>query len=287
MQEQHLDDIVCEALDLKPKIKQADLSAWKDLVGRIEQPEQEVTIGFVGKYIDLKDAYISVYEALDHAGYDFACKVNVKLVQAETLTAKTVASELADVDGILVPGGFGDRGVEGKLIAIQYAREQRIPFLGICLGMQLAAIEFARNVLGLKDANSREFTNDSTNYIVDYMADQHDELAKGGTQRLGGYEAMILPKTKAMDAYKQDMITERHRHRYEFNNAYISEFEAAGVIFSGKNPDTDLIEIIELVDHPWFVATQFHPEFTSRPLRPNPLFLAFIAAAIEYKNSQK
>jgi len=286
MQEQHLDDIVCELLDLHPKIERADLSAWEALIERIKHPKQSVTIGFVGKYIDLKDAYISVYEALDHAGYAFECEVNVKLVQADTLTADNVADELADVDGILVPGGFGDRGVEGKLIAIQYAREQAIPFFGICLGMQLATIEFARNVLGLKDANSREFSDTSTNYIIDYIEDQHDDINKGGTQRLGAYEAAIMPGTKAMEAYGQPIIKERHRHRYEFNNEYIKMFEAAGMIFSGKNPQTDLIEMVELKDHPWFVAGQFHPEFTSRPLRPNPLFLAFIKAAIAHKDNK-
>jgi len=287
MQRQHFDDIVCDFLGLRPKIARADLSAWEQLIERVKHPKQKVQIGFVGKYIDLKDAYISVYEALDHAGYNFACEVDVKLIQADMLTPMNVAAELAGVDGILVPGGFGDRGVEGKLLAIQYAREEKIPFLGICLGMQLAAIEFARNVLGFKDANSREFTTDSKNYIIDYMADQHDEIAKGGTQRLGGYEAALLQGTKAMAAYNKDVIVERHRHRYEFNNTYIPDFEAAGMIFSGKNPQTDLIEIIELQDHPWFVASQFHPEFTSRPLRPNPLFLAFIAAAIEHKDHKK
>jgi CTP synthase len=285
MQAQGLDDIVCEMLSLNPKIKRADLSAWEELIERVKHPKQTVTIGFVGKYIDLKDAYISVYEALDHAGYNFECAVDVKLVQAEELTDDNVGEALAEVDGILVPGGFGDRGVEGKLKAIQYAREHKIPFLGICLGMQLATIEFARNVLGLKDANSREFTSDSKNYIVDYMADQHDELAKGGTQRLGAYEAALRPDTLAMAAYGQDVIKERHRHRYEFNNDYIAEFEAAGIIFSGRNPQTDLVEIIELKDHPWFLATQFHPEFTSRPLRPNAIFLAFIGATIAQKQA--
>lgn len=280
MQAQSFDDIVCEMLALTTPIPTADTSGWVKLVERIQNPKHEVTIGFVGKYIELKDAYISVYEALDHAGYNFECKVNVKRVQAEDLTAVNVSAQLAGVDGILVPGGFGDRGVEGKMIAIQYARENNIPFLGICLGLQLATIEFARNVLSLNDANSREFSVDSKNYIIDYMENQNDAMAKGGTQRLGAYACEISEGTKAYSAYQNKLIYERHRHRYEFNNEYLERFKEAGMVFSGINPETNLVEIIELPAHPWFVASQFHPEFTSRPLRPNPLFLGFIQAAL-------
>jgi len=285
MQQQSFDDIVCKMLDLHPEIKDADLSEWDALIKRIENPKTEITIGFVGKYIELKDAYISVYEALDHAGYDYQCTVNVKRIQAEDLTDLNVSQYLSGVDGVLVPGGFGDRGISGKLTAIKYARENNIPFLGICLGMQLATIEFARNVLGLADADSREFAADSQNFIIDYMENQSDEIAKGGTQRLGVYACDVQAGTNAYKAYNNTQVFERHRHRYEFNNAYVEMFEKAGMVFSGRNPETNLVEMIELPNHPWFVASQFHPEFTSRPLRPNPLFLAFIQAAIQQKEN--
>jgi len=283
LQTQKLDDTVCEMFGITTPKPFADMTEWKELITTIKGLKKEVTIGFVGKYIELKDAYLSVYEALDHAGFYHDYKINVKRVQAEEITKENIATCLADVDAILVPGGFGERGIEGMILAVQYAREQQIPFLGICLGLQIASIEFARNVLNLSDATSREFSDDSKNIIIDFMDNQSETIAKGGTQRLGAYDCILLQDTKVAAAYGQAVISERHRHRYEFNNEYIEQFEAAGMIFAGKNPQTNLVEIIELPNHPWFVGVQFHPEFLSRPLKPQPLFREFIKAAILHK----
>ncbi|GBU10735.1 CTP synthetase [Erysipelotrichaceae bacterium] len=284
LKRQNLDSLVCEMFGLTPPKMVADTSQWEALCKTIETLKDEVTIAFVGKYIELKDAYISVYEAMEHAGYAHKFKVNVKRIQAEEVSAKNAETLFADVDAILVPGGFGDRGNHGKIEAIRFARENKIPFFGICLGLQLASLEFARNVLKLEDANSREFDEDAQNLIIDFMEGQSNNIDMGGTQRLGAYACEIIDNTKAKSAYKSNLVSERHRHRYEFNNQYISDFKAAGMVFSGTNPQTGLVEIIELADHPWFVAVQFHPEFSSRPLKPQPLFYDFIKAAIDYKS---
>ena len=283
LQKQKLDDIVCDIFSITTPKPAADMSEWKALVKTIKGLHDEVTIGFVGKYIELKDAYISVYEALEHAGYTFNSKVKVRRIQAEELTADNVAETLEGIDGILVPGGFGDRGITGKMVAIRYAREQKIPFFGICLGLQLASLEFAQNVLHIEDANSREFDATAKNLIIDFMKGQHDEINKGGTQRLGSYDCVVTEGTKGYEAYQTTEVQERHRHRYEFNNDYLEAFQKAGMIFSGINPQTKLVEMIELKDHPWFLAVQFHPEFSSRPLKPQPLFREFIHAAIKHK----
>ncbi|MDQ1143532.1 CTP synthase [Bacillus sp. SORGH_AS 510] len=279
LQEQNMDQIVCDHLKLQTK--EAEMTEWKQLVDRVLNLSNKTRIGLVGKYVELQDAYISVVEAMKHAGYAFDADVEIKWINAEHVTRENVAELLADVDGVLVPGGFGDRGVEGKIEATRYAREQKKPFLGICLGMQLATIEFARNVLGYKDAHSAEFVPETAHPIIDLLPEQKDVEDLGGTLRLGLYPCRLVEGTKAFDAYADEVVYERHRHRYEFNNHYRQEMEAQGFIFSGTSPDGRLVEIIELADHPWFVASQFHPEFVSRPTRPQPLFRDFIKASLE------
>jgi CTP synthase len=279
LQEQNMDQIVCDHLKLVTP--EAEMTEWKALVDRVTHLTTKTRIGLVGKYVELQDAYISVVEAMKHAGYAFDADVEIKWINAEHVTAENVAELLSDVDGILVPGGFGDRGIEGKIEATRYARETKKPFLGICLGMQLATIEFARNVLGYVGAHSAEF-DPNTNYpMIDLLPEQKDIEDLGGTLRLGLYPCRIIEGTKAFEAYQDELVYERHRHRYEFNNFYRQEMEKAGFIFSGTSPDGRLIEIIELKDHPWFVASQFHPEFVSRPNRPQPLFRDFINATIQ------
>ena len=277
-QKQKLDDLVVRKLALPVTKDVADLTAWSDLIQRIETLDKTVEIALVGKYVELKDAYISVYESLDHAGYAFGTAIKIRRIAAEDLTRENAAALLAGVDGIVVPGGFGDRGIEGKIEAIRFAREQQVPFLGICLGMQLAAIEFARNVLGMQDANSREFDLASDNFIIDAMDDFKTDML-GGTQRLGNYACTLTEGSKVAQAYGTTEITERHRHRFEFNSDYREQFEANGMHIVGTNPATNLVEAIELADHPYFVAVQFHPEFSSRPLRPQPLFKKLIEEA--------
>lgn len=279
LQEQKLDQIVCEHLKLD--CKEADMTEWKALVEKVRNLSRTTKIALVGKYVELQDAYISVVEALRHAGYVFDTDINIKWVNSEHVNKGNVADLLSDVDGILVPGGFGDRGIEGKIEAIRYAREQKVPFLGICLGMQLASIEFARNVVGLKEAHSAEFDPNTPHPIIDLLPEQKDIEDLGGTLRLGLYPCKIQEGTLAYEAYQDEVIYERHRHRYEFNNHYRQIMEEHGFIFSGTSPDGRLVEIIELKDHPWFVAAQFHPEFTSRPTRPQPLFREFIKASLK------
>jgi CTP synthase len=278
LQEQKLDQIVCEHLKLD--CKEADMTEWKALVEKVRNLSQKTKIALVGKYVELQDAYISVVEALRHAGYAFDTDIDIKWINSEHVNKENVADLLSDADGILVPGGFGDRGIEGKIEAIRYAREQKVPFLGICLGMQLASIEFARNVVGLKEAHSAEFDPDTPHPIIDLLPEQKDIEDLGGTLRLGLYPCKLLPGTLAYEAYQDEVIYERHRHRYEFNNHYRQIMEQHGFVFSGTSPDGRLVEIIELKDHPWFVAAQFHPEFTSRPTRPQPLFREFIRASL-------
>ncbi|AJO20985.1 CTP synthase [Weizmannia coagulans] len=281
LQEQKLDQLVCDHLKLQ--CPEADMAEWRGLVDRVRNLKKTVKIALVGKYVALQDAYLSVAEALKHAGYQFDADIDIDMINAEEVDGENVADLLKDADGILVPGGFGDRGIEGKILAIQYAREHKIPFLGICLGMQLASVEFARHVLGLKDAHSSEINPDTPYPVIDLLPEQKEIEDLGGTLRLGLYPCRLVKGTKAYDAYQDEVIYERHRHRYEFNNQFREQMENAGFTFSGTSPDGRLIEIVELKDHPWFVASQFHPEFTSRPTRPQPLFKGFIEASIKGK----
>ncbi len=280
LQDQHLDQIVCDHLKLV--CPEADMTDWIKLVEKVCNLSKKTKIALVGKYVELQDAYISVVEAMKHAGYQFDADIDINWINSEHVTESNVTELLADADGILVPGGFGDRGVEGKIIATQYAREQKKPFFGICLGMQLASIEYARNVIGLKGAHSSELDPETPYPVIDLLPEQKDVENLGGTLRLGLYPCKLTEGSKAFEAYGEEIVYERHRHRYEFNNQYRQEMEKAGFIFSGTSPDGRLVEIIELKDHPWFVASQFHPEFTSRPNRPQPLFRDFIKASLQY-----
>lgn len=283
MQEEGLDRIVLEKLNME--YGPADMSEWAKMVDKINHPAQQVKIAVIGKYVELPDAYISVTEALHHAGICSNTDVEIKWVNAERIESANVDYDavFAGCNGILVPGGFGDRGVEGKIRAIQYARENKIPFLGLCLGMQCAVIEYARNVCHLSDAHSREFNPETTYPVIDLMSSQIDVEAKGGTMRLGAYPCKITQGTHTWDAYKSDLIQERHRHRFEFNNVYRKQLTDAGLVIAGTLPDDSLVEIVELKDHPWFVASQFHPEFKSRPNNPHPLFREFVKAAVKQK----
>lgn len=281
LQAQNLDQLTCDhfGLDCPP----ADMTEWNQLINQVKNLEEKATIALVGKYVELPDAYISVVEALKHAGYSFNADVEVKWVNSEFITSSNVQEQLQDADGILVPGGFGDRGIEGKIEAIRYAREHRVPFLGICLGMQLATVEFARNVLGLNGAHSAEINPSTPHPIIDLLPEQKEVSDLGGTLRLGIYPSRLKEGSRALEAYGEEVIYERHRHRFEFNNHYRDQMEAAGFNFSGTSPDGRLIEIIEVEDHPWFVASQFHPEFKSRPTRPQELFYGFVGAAMNQK----
>ncbi|MBU8901419.1 MAG: CTP synthase, partial [Victivallales bacterium] len=278
---QEVDLKILRLLQLDPC--ELDISNWENMLDRIiNHKKTDLSIAVVGKYISLRDAYKSIYEALDHAGIHNDAKIKVLMIEAEELENAKNFDLIKDTDGILVPGGFGDRGINGKIKAIKYARENKIPFLGICLGMQCAVIEFARNVLGHKDANSTEF-NEKTSYpVIDLMLSQKNVTDKGGTMRLGAYPCVLSPKTNAAKAYGASEISERHRHRYEFNNDYRADIEAKGLRIVGTSPDGKLVEMVELTDHPWFVACQFHPEFKSRPLKAHPLFNDFIKAALKH-----
>jgi CTP synthase len=280
LQDQKLDEITCQHLKLN--CREAEMTEWNELVNRVTNLSRKTKIALVGKYVELQDAYISVVEALRHAGYQFDSDIEVKWLNSELVDAENVAEKLGDVDGILVPGGFGDRGVEGKIAATQYARENKVPFLGICLGMQLASVEYARNVIGLSGAHSAELNPDTPYPIIDLLPEQKDIEDLGGTLRLGLYPCKLTKGSKAYAAYDGEVVYERHRHRFEFNNHYREQMENAGFIFSGTSPDGRLVEIIELEDHPWFVASQFHPEFTSRPTRPQPLFRDFVEASLAF-----
>ncbi len=279
LQAQNMDQIVCDHLKLD--CKEADMTEWKELVKKVTSLSKTTKIALVGKYVELQDAYLSVVEALKHAGYAHDADVEIDWVNAEHVTRENVEELLGKADGILVPGGFGDRGIEGKIAATEFARKQKKPFLGICLGMQLASVEFARNVLGLEGAHSAEINQDTQHPIIDLLPEQKDVEDLGGTLRLGLYPCKLIEGTKAYDAYGQQVVYERHRHRYEFNNHYRQAMEEAGFVFSGTSPDGRLVEIIELKDHPWFVASQFHPEFISRPNRPQPLFRDFVEMSLK------
>lgn len=281
MEEEHLADVVCECLHLENR--EPDLTDWKAMVEALRAPESEVTIALVGKYIQLHDAYISVVEALKHGGISNRVTVNIKWVDSELVTASNAGEMLGDVDGILVPGGFGDRGIEGKIQAISYARTHNIPFLGLCLGMQLSIVEYARNVLGYADAHSVELDPSTTHPVIALMPDQNGVEDIGGTLRLGSYPCVLDKTSKAFSLYGNDTIHERHRHRYEVNNDYRSVLTANGMKLSGLSPDGRIVEMCELPEHPFFLATQAHPELKSRPNRPHPLFRGFIAAAVQKK----
>jgi CTP synthase len=279
-EEAGLGDLVVAALGLADRVHTADLVAWRALVQRIKRPKPELEVALVGKYIELPDAYLSVTEALRHAGWAHDRSIRVRWVDSEALSPDVVAERLRGAAGVLVPGGFGHRGIEGKVLAARYARERDVPYLGLCLGLQCAVIEFARDVLGLSDANSTEFDLFTPDPVIDFMPDQRELEDKGGTMRLGLYPARLAPGSKAAAAYGTEVIYERHRHRFEVNNAYRLELERAGMVLSGQSPDGRLVEIIELRDHPWFVASQFHPEFRSRPDRPHPMFSGYVAACL-------
>ncbi|MDU2182970.1 MAG: CTP synthase [Negativicoccus succinicivorans] len=280
IQHEGLDKIVLRKLQLEDR--PLDMSDWEHMVDRMLHPQGELEVALVGKYVSLHDAYLSVVESLDHAGYAFNRKVNIRWIDSEEIeSAADLAPLFAGVDGIVVPGGFGSRGVEGKIRTIRFAREHKIPYLGLCLGMQCAVMEFARNVCGIEDAISSEFDADAEHPVIDLMPDQVDIEDKGGTMRLGLYPCKLVDGTRSRELYGEELVYERHRHRYEFNNAYRKQLTDAGLILAGTSPDERLVEIIEVKDHPFFVAVQFHPEFKSRPNNPHPLFYGFIQAMEE------
>ncbi len=285
LEEARVAELVLQQLGLSPR-RQPDWSAWHDLVARELQEKTQIDIAIVGKYVELHDAYMSVREAVRHAALDAGVEVNIHWLQSVNLEKGKGWEILAQADGILVPGGFGHRGIEGKILAAQYAREHKIPYLGLCLGMQVMCIEFARNVLGLENANSSEFDHTTPHPVIDLMIDQRDITDMGGTMRLGLYPCVLTPGSKAAQAYQAAEVQERHRHRFEFNNAYREAFTRHGMVFSGLSPDGRLVEIAEIGDHPFMVGSQFHPEFLSRPMRPHPLFAGFIQAACKYQEAR-
>jgi CTP synthase len=285
LHKEKLDQLLVERLSLQSN--KPNLKGWESIVHILKKPAKTTRIAVVGKYVDLKESYKSLIESIVHGGIANNAHVEIVYVDSEKINDKNVASALSQVQGILVPGGFGSRGVDGKMSAIRYAREKSIPFFGICYGMQLAAIEFARNVCGIKNATSREWSNENhrnDNFVIDIMEEQRGVINKGGTMRLGSYPCTISPHSKAYQVYKTSHITERHRHRFEFNNKYKALFEKKGMNCVGICKERDLVEIIELIDHPWFIGVQFHPEFKSKPLEPHPLFAHFVKATLNYKN---
>ena len=279
LEERGLSSVACRELHLT--VPEPDLTEWQAMVAAIKSRSKTVTIGLVGKYVQLHDAYLSVSEALRHAGFYLDAKVNIRWIDSEGITAETAESVLSGLDGILVPGGFGSRGIEGMILAAQYARENRIPYFGICLGMQVAVIEFARHAAGIADADSGEFAPECAHKVIDFMPGQSDEVDKGGTLRLGSYPCVIRAGSTLERCYGTQMISERHRHRYEFNNDYREALTGAGLTLSGLSPDGRLVETVELSDRPFYVGVQYHPEFKSRPNKPHPLFKGFLAAALE------
>lgn len=284
MEKEKLDRVVLSKLRL-PSNTEADLDKWKEFLLKLHHPKQEINIGLIGKYVELQDAYKSIIESFVHAGAENYCKVNLVSIHSELISEENVAQKLDGLSGILVAPGFGERGIEGKIIAIKYVRENNIPFFGICLGMQCAVIEFARNVLGLTDAHSTEM-GETANPVIDIMEAQKNVTTKGATMRLGSYKCVLEKASKAALAYNKTTINERHRHRYEFNNKYLADFEKNGMIATGKNPDTDLVEIVEIPKHRWFVGVQFHPELKSTVEKPHPLFVRFIKSAIDYQKEK-
>lgn len=285
MREEELDVQVLNKMKI-PIESKPDLAKWEEFLFKLKNPKTEVNIGLIGKYVELKDAYKSIIEAFIHAGTSIQCKVNLKMIHSESITDETIEEKLKNLNGILVAPGFGERGIEGKIKSIKYAREHKIPFLGICLGMQCAVVEFARNVLGYSDAHSTEM-NPKTSYpVIDIMKEQKTICTKGGTMRLGAYPCKIKENTKIYDVYQLIDIKERHRHRYEFNNKYMDAYQQAGMIASGINPKDNLVEIVEIEDHPWFVGVQFHPEYGSTVANPHPIFVSFVNAANNHNLSK-
>ncbi len=280
MYKEQLDKTVLSKLKLPTK-QEPSMEGWKDFLGRLKNPTSEVKIGLVGKYVELPDAYKSITESFIHAGAKNECKVRIEYIPSESIFPENVNEKLSHLDGVLVAPGFGSRGIEGKIDAIKYVRENNIPFFGICLGMQCCVIEFGRNVLGLNNANTTEIDENTAHPVINMMEEQKNVTEKGGTMRLGAYPCDVKKGTKAFAAYGKTRISERHRHRYEFNNEYLADYEAAGMIASGVNPDSNLVEIVELKNHPFFVGGQFHPELKSTVANPHPLFIKFVAAAIE------
>ena len=279
LEKNHFSDIVCRELGINTV--EPDLTDWNEMLERIKNRNKKVTIGLVGKYVQLHDAYLSVAEALRHAGYVYGARVQIKWIDSETVNNENAAETLAGCDGILVPGGFGNRGIEGMIATARYARTHNVPYLGICLGMQIAVIEFARSVLGLTDANSGEFDENSNHKVIDFMPDQNSEINKGGTMRLGAYPCKIAAGTKMAECYKAEEIKERHRHRYEFNNDYRSDMTANGLVISGTSPDNHIVETVEVPENDFYVGVQFHPEFKSRPNKAHPLFMGLVKAGID------
>jgi len=275
MKEEKLDVTVLRKLNL-PENEEPKLVKWKQFVEKLKNPKKEIKIGLVGKYVELPDSYKSIMESFVHAGAVNQCKVKVESIHSEKINEQNVNSKLKGIQGIVVAPGFGNRGIEGKILAVKYARENNIPFLGICLGMQCAVIEFARNVLGLKDADSSEMSRTTTNPVIDLMEEQKGVTEKGGTMRLGAYPCELKKGTKVYEAYQKELIQERHRHRYEFNNNYLEQFDNAGMKPVGINPDTGLVEIVEIPEHKWFVGVQFHPEYKSTVVNPHPIFVNFV-----------
>ena len=284
MLDEGLDSVVLNKLGLKRYTP--DLDSWNIFLNRHKNPVDEINIGLIGKYVELQDSYKSIIEAFIHAGAANEVRVNIKSIHSEHLIASNVEIKLDDIDGVLVAPGFGERGIEGKIESIKYVRENKIPFFGICLGMQMAVIEFSRNVLGLEDANSSEMDSDSLNHVIDLMENQKQIQAKGGTMRLGSWSCELLNDSIAFKAYNKKTVFERHRHRYEFNSSYKKQIESSGMIATGVNPKTGLVEIIELNNHPWFVGVQYHPEYKSTVANPHPLFKAFVKASLNYKLSK-
>ncbi|MDO5359295.1 MAG: CTP synthase [Jeotgalicoccus sp.] len=280
LQAQDMDDLVLENLNIEAT-GEAQLDDWKHLLDNLSKIDKTIKIGLVGKYVELQDAYLSVAESLRHAGYEVHADIDIHWINSQDVTPQNYKEILSEVDGIVVPGGFGDRGIEGKILTLNYAREEKVPVLGICLGMQLATVEFARNVAGLTGANSSELDEHTPHAIIDLMPDQKDVVDLGGTLRLGSFPCVIKEGTKARELYQMSEVDERHRHRFEFNNAYKEQLEKAGMIFSGTSPDGRLVEMVELKDHPYYVGVQFHPEFQSRPTRPHPLFSGLIKASLK------
>lgn len=279
MREEKLDQVVLEKM-LMPTGNPSDLKEWEEFIFRLKNPEKEVKIGLIGKYVELKDSYKSIIESFVHASAAIGVKVKLKMIHAESINGKKIDEILEGLSGILVAPGFGERGFEGKIKAIAYARENKVPFFGICLGMQCAVVEFARNVLGFDDANSTEMNPSTKHPVIDLMKDQKSVCSKGGTMRLGAYPCRLGQGSKVRNIYKTDEVSERHRHRFEFNNKYLEDFNRAGIIASGINPKDNLVEIVELKDHPWFIGIQFHPEYKSTVARPHPLFVSFVEACV-------
>ncbi|MCB0450886.1 MAG: CTP synthase [Confluentibacter sp.] len=284
MLEEGLDKVVLKKLGLKSS--QPDITKWNQFLTRHKNPKSEITIGLIGKYVELQDSYKSILEAFIHAGAANEVKVTIESIHSEYINADNVKLKLGHLDGVLVAPGFGERGIEGKIDAVQYVRENNMPFFGICLGMQMAVIEFARNVLNIKDANSTEMNPNTSNPVIDLMADQKTITDKGGTMRLGSWHCDLKLGSAVRDIYKAESIKERHRHRYEFNGKYKAQMEAAGMVATGLNPETGLVEIVEVPSHPWFIGVQFHPEYKSTVANPHPLFVAFVKAALNFKKKK-